>query len=66
MTDKERTAVEQEVSAKVADQLMLLLPQDDQQRRELLESGRRLAAKMGWDTVIERQLAPLLDRVAAG
>ena len=56
----ERDAVESRVAAEVADTLMQRLPQDDTQRRALVDSGQQLVQKMGWDDVCRNHLVPLL------
>ncbi|MFO0873229.1 MAG: hypothetical protein U0575_04575 [Phycisphaerales bacterium] len=58
-----REAVEAKVADEVAAKLLAALPRSDHERLRLLERGQRLAARMGWDTVLERHLLPTLRRV---
>jgi len=65
MTRKERDRIEHAVVANVASEILSRLPTTDQQRQSLMDSGQALAARMGWDRVIEADLIPLLDRISA-
>lgn len=65
MTREERDAVEERVARAVAGELARRLPRDDAQRRALFESGRRLAAHMGWDSVVGEGLLPMLGGILA-
>jgi len=40
-------------------------PNADQTARRLLETGRELADRMSWDTVMAEGMIPLLTRVVA-
>ncbi len=63
MKRQERDAIESQVARELAERLMKGLPTTDRQRQELLESGQKLVAKMGWDQVIEEGLLPMLERI---
>lgn len=63
ITQAERDTIEQTISVEVSDQMMQRLPWTDQARSHLIESGQKLAKKMGWDQVIEKELMPMLERI---
>ncbi|MDH3583086.1 MAG: hypothetical protein OER86_02595, partial [Phycisphaerae bacterium] len=51
------------VSREVAEELMRRLPNSEDARAALVESGQQLALRMGWDRVVEQALVPMLQRV---
>jgi hypothetical protein len=59
----ERDHVEGRVAAEMAQTVMQRLPETDDQRRKLIETGQTLVEHMGWDAVCEHQLLPLLERL---
>jgi glycogen synthase len=61
----ERDPIELRVAVEVADQLMTMIPTSDAERKTMLESGSKLAAKMGWDRVFKHHLEPMLNRVVS-
>ena len=61
----ERDEIEAKVAVEVANQLMKLIPTNDEQRKKMLDSGSKLAAKMGWDRVFKDHLEPMLKRVVS-
>lgn len=63
MTRTQRDQIEQHVANELAPRLHAALPQTDAQRAALIESGQALAAKMGWDQIVEHALLPVLRRV---
>jgi len=63
MTRGERDAIENVEAARVADELHKRLPDDDDDREKLIQSGQKLVALMGWDQVVEAKLAPMLQRI---
>ena len=65
MTIGDRDIVESRVAEEVATALMERLPGDDAAMQRLIDEGQKLATAMGWDQVIQEELLPLLDRVAA-
>jgi hypothetical protein len=65
MTREQRNAIEESVAADLAQRLYAALPQSDQQRQGLIDSGQALVAKMGWDQVLEEGLLPLLHRLVS-
>ena len=66
MTREERDALEQQIAADVARDLFSRLPEDDDDRKRLIDSGQKLVKKMGWDQVLEAKLVPMLNRVVNG
>jgi hypothetical protein len=63
MTQADRDVIERRVARSVADELMRRLPQNDDQRRDLLDAGQRLVSLMGWDQVLAAKPLPMLRRV---
>ncbi len=63
MTRNERDHLEETVARQVAAELFNRLPRTDAQREALIRSGRALAERMGWDTVVSEGLLPLLHRL---
>ncbi len=61
----DRDRVEQSVAESVAAELLRRLPETDQQRRAMIDTGQKLVARMGWDQVIESGLVPMLERIVA-
>jgi hypothetical protein len=56
----ERDALEERVCAQVAEELSRRLPRNATERAELLAVGQRLAGRMSWDAVWERDIWPVL------
>lgn len=56
----QRDVLEEQVCAALADELWQRLPRSDEDRRRYLELGQRLATRMGWDAVCERDVLPAL------
>ncbi|MDH3583289.1 MAG: glycosyltransferase, partial [Phycisphaerae bacterium] len=54
MTREQRDQVESRVSREVAEELMRRLPNSEDARAALVESGQQLALRMGWDRVVSR------------
>ena len=63
MNQPQRDGVEEAVARQVADTIMQRLPNTDDHRRLMIESGQALVGKMGWDQVLEDGLLPMLRRV---
>ena len=63
MTQADRDAIEQRITAEVAEELMARLPQNDQQRKKLIAQGQLMVKNMGWDHIVEKHLLPLLNRI---
>ncbi len=63
MTRLQRDAIEEHVAEAVATQIMVRMPWDDKARREFIQRGQALVAKMGWDNVFEEALLPMLRRI---
>ncbi len=61
----QRDRVEEEVAGRVVDDLLHLLPFDDDARSKLIETGQKLLKKMGWDTVVKDGLLPMLERICS-
>jgi len=61
---KERDEIESVVAADVAKELVKRLPQNDEDRKALIDSGQALVARMGWDQVVEEGLVPLLAEIS--
>lgn len=66
LTQVERDAIETQQAPGVAEQIMQVLPGNDEQRGALLEVGRKLVAQMSWDRLVRDKLAPMLDRLTDG
>lgn len=58
-----RDWIEGSNSERAAQMLAARLPQNDEQRQALLESGNAAAQAMGWDTVVSACLLPALQRI---
>jgi len=65
MTQHEREQVELRVAADVAMQIVQRLPWTDAARKAMLERGQSLVKRLGWDTVLEQTMLPMLRRVVA-
>ena len=63
MTMVERDEIEDRVAGEIARDLYARLPKDDKERKALLAEGQKLARKMGWDTVVEEGMLPMLERI---
>lgn len=61
-TAHERDAREEKVCEAAAAELFARLPTSDADRERLLMMGQRLAEKMSWDAVCERDILPALRR----
>ena len=57
-----RDGIEARNSYSVAQQIADHLPQNDEDRRRLLEEGQRIATRMSWEAVVEDYLLPALRR----
>jgi hypothetical protein len=65
MTERERTHIEERVADDIARQLIDRLPRSSDERERLIESAARFAPLMSWDSVIEDELLPLLEKIVA-
>lgn len=63
MTTLERDEIEDRVAGELARELYDRLPKNDAARKALLTVGQKLAKKMGWDTVVEAGMLPMLERI---
>lgn len=59
----ERDQREDKICAALADELWRRLPKTDADRARLLDTGQRLASRMGWDVVCETDILPVLRDV---
>jgi hypothetical protein len=57
-----RNSLEARNSYLVAQQIAARLPQNDDDRRRLLEAGQHAAARMSWEVVVRDYLLPALGR----
>ncbi len=65
MTQAQRDAMEWKVAAEVAHHLAQRLPRNEQQMQELIDTGKKLVSRMGWDQVLEEGMIPMLQRIRA-
>ncbi len=62
-----RDRIETLEARRVADELMKRLPfSDESARADLISSGQKLVARMGWDQVLEESMLPMLRRICNG
>jgi hypothetical protein len=61
---KERDAIEDEVAARVARELVDRLPRTPAQFEQFIQRGHDLAAKMSWDAVCREYIVPGIQRAA--
>ena len=64
MDRHQRDLVEEKVALQVVDELLHLLPFDDEARDKLIGTGQKLLKKMDWDTVVKDGLLPMLERIS--
>ena len=63
MAREERDRIEAGEAKRIAAELVRRVGTDDAAMQRLIDGGQKLAADMGWDQVIERNLFPMLDRI---
>ncbi|MHC4359502.1 MAG: glycosyltransferase family protein [Planctomycetota bacterium] len=61
-----RKAVEEDVSEKIAMQIILQLPKDENEMQILLQEGYQLAKNMSWDMVVKKYLLQTLRTALQG
>jgi hypothetical protein len=67
ITDAQRRDIEDRLCAQLASTLAQRLPTTDAQRREHLDLGQRLSARMSWDHVVRHDFLPAVrDAMARG
>lgn len=68
MDQSQRDKIEHEVSIGIANAICDRVPNDDSDRKRLIDTGQDLVGKLGWDQVVSDRLAPMLQRIvdAAG
>jgi len=58
-----RNKLEHQISEKVAKEILVRLPANDQEMEDMVNSGFALAQQMSWDVVVENYILPGLKRM---